>query len=249
MGKSRWNDSLIAVLAETYPVETTAYTAALLGMSETAVKNKAKKLGIVKVAKSRWMERAEHIRSHFQDKSFSEMAKELGISKMSVSRIAAKLGLKRTKEEIYRVSSRVRGEMIRRERRRVIFGLSPATRIKVVSNRARVRLRSRLKGIGYVVGQERNILYYTGNVERKERLECRGVKLGLRFLPFPGNELSVFIHYHITNNHAIRTNSIYSVYRLPSLLCGTDCDGHTESQGSAAGGTGQSYRGRDRHIG
>lgn len=158
MGKSRWNDSLIAVLAETYPVETTAYTAALLGMSETAVKNKAKKLGI---------------------------------SKMSVSRIAAKLGLKRTKEEIYRVSSRVRGEMIRRERRRVIFGLSPATRIKVVSNRARVRLRSRLKGIGYVVGQERNILYYTGNVERKERLECRGVKLGLHFLPFPGNELSV----------------------------------------------------------
>ena len=153
MGKSRWNDSLIAVLAETYPVETTAYTAALLGMSETAVKNKAKKLGIVKVAKSRWMERAEHIRSHFQDKSFSEMAKELGISKMSVSRIAVKLGLKRTKEEIYRVSSRVRGEMIRRERRRVIFGLSPATRIKVVSNRARVRLRSRLKGIGYVVGQ------------------------------------------------------------------------------------------------
>lgn len=119
------------------------------------------------------------------------MAKELGISKMSVSRIAVKLGLKRTKEEIYRVSSRVRGEMIRRERRRVIFGLSPATRIKVVSNRARVRLRSRLKGIGYVVGQERNILYYTGNVERKERLECRGVKLGLRFLPFPGNELSV----------------------------------------------------------
>ena len=44
MGKSRWNDSLIAVLAETYPVETTTYTAALLGMSETAVKNKAKKL-------------------------------------------------------------------------------------------------------------------------------------------------------------------------------------------------------------
>ena len=123
MGKSRWNDSLIAVLAETYPVETTTYTAALLGMSETAVKNKAKKLGIVKVAKSRWMERAEHIRSHFQDKSFSEMAKELGISKMSVSRIAAKIGLKRTKEEIYRVSSRVRGEMICRERRRVILAV------------------------------------------------------------------------------------------------------------------------------
>ena len=76
-----------------------------------------------------------------------------------------------------------------------------------------------------------------------------GCQAGTSLPAFPGKWIIRFIHYHITNNHAIRTNSIYSVYRLPSLLCGTDCDGHTESQGSAAGGTGQSYRGRDRHIG
>ena len=192
MGKNRWDERKTALLAETYPVETTAYTAGVVGMSETAVKNKARKMGIVKVAKSGWLERAEHIKSHFHEKSFSEMGRELGISKMSVSRIAAKLGLRRTKEQVYKVSSRIRCEMIRRERRRVIFGLDPVTRIKVVSNRARVRLRSRLKGIGYIVSEERNILYYTVSLVRKEHLEHRGTKLGLRFLPFPQDTTTLF---------------------------------------------------------
>ena len=49
---------MIAALCELYPVETTAYTAKVVGMSETAVKNKAKELGIVKIAKPLWMERA-----------------------------------------------------------------------------------------------------------------------------------------------------------------------------------------------
>lgn len=185
MRKSRWDERKTALLAETYPVETTAYTAGVVGMSETAVKNKAREMGIVKVVKSGWMERAEYIKSHFHEKSFSEMGRELGISKMSVGRIAAKLGLRRTKEQVCKVSSRVRSEMIRRERRHVIFGLDPVTRIKVVSNRARVRLRSRLKGIGYIVSEERNILYYTVSLVRKQHLENRGTKLGLRFLPFP----------------------------------------------------------------
>ena len=43
MGKNRWDERKTALLAETYPVETTAYTAGVVGMSETAVKNKARK--------------------------------------------------------------------------------------------------------------------------------------------------------------------------------------------------------------
>lgn len=191
MGRNRWNEENTALLVATYPVETTAYTANLLGLCETAVKEKARKLGIVKTVKSKWMERAEHIRSHFHEKSFSEMGRDLGISKMSVSRIAAKLGLKRTKEQVSRVSSRIRSEMIRRERRHVVFGLDPVTRIKVVSNRARVRLRSRLKSIGYIVGKERNIIYYAADLARRKHLEHRGAKLGLRFLPFPQNETTL----------------------------------------------------------
>lgn len=35
MGKNRWDERKTALLAETYPVETTAYTAGVVGMSET----------------------------------------------------------------------------------------------------------------------------------------------------------------------------------------------------------------------
>ena len=83
--------------------------------------------------------------------------------------------------------------MIHRERRRVIFGLEPVTRIKVVSNRARVRLRSQLKRKGYTVGGERNTLYYEEGFKRSERQEMRGIKLGLRFLPLSVMTVSTII--------------------------------------------------------
>ena len=79
MGKIKWNDRKIAVLYELYPVETTAYTAEVVGMSETAVKNKAKELGIVKIAKPLWMKRAAHISSHFHTDSFSGAACPSGL--------------------------------------------------------------------------------------------------------------------------------------------------------------------------
>ena len=193
MGKIKWNDRKIAVLYDLSPVETPAYTAEVVGMSETAVKNKAKELGIVKIAKPLWMKRAAHISSHFHTDSFSEMAKELGISKTSVSRIADRLGLKRSQTERYDITSRIRSDMIHRERRRVIFGLDPITQIKVVSNRARVRLRSLLKRKGYTVGCERNTLYYAEGTKRSERQEKRGMKLGLQFFPIRVMTISTII--------------------------------------------------------
>ena len=82
-------------------------------------------------------------------------------------------------------------DIMRRERRRVIFGLSPITRIKVVSNRARVRLRSWLKSKGYIAGEEYGILYYTDDLHRIQESELRGAKLGFRFLPYPSEETIV----------------------------------------------------------
>ena len=123
MKKNLWTEEMLRTLAELYPMETNAFTASVLQVGETAVKEKARELGLVKVVKSKWLNRAEHIRSHFEERSFTEIARELGITRHSVSRIAGKLGLKRSKPESYQVSSRVRMEMIRRERRRVIFGL------------------------------------------------------------------------------------------------------------------------------
>lgn len=39
---------MLAALVELYPVETTAYTAAVLNLSESTVKLKARELGLVK---------------------------------------------------------------------------------------------------------------------------------------------------------------------------------------------------------
>lgn len=156
MKKNLWTEEMLRTLAELYPMETNAFTASVLQVGETAVKEKAR---------------------------------ELGITRHSVSRIAGKLGLKRSKPESYQVSSRVRMEMIRRERRRVIFGLDPVTRIKVISHRAKVRLRSRLKSKGYVISGHKNVMYFTDHTQRKEKLENKATKLGLTFQPFPDDEV------------------------------------------------------------
>lgn len=183
-----WTDAMIAMLRELYPVQTSSYTASVLGVCENTVKNKARELGIEKFAKSSWLERAEYIRDHFYTKSFSEIGSVLGITKNSVSRIAGQLGLKRTGRETCEVKSRVRGELIKREKRRMIFGLDPLTRIKVVTNRPRIRLRSWLKARGYVVSDQRNVMYYPSDISRRMEHESRGKELGLRFLPLPDEE-------------------------------------------------------------
>lgn len=43
---NRWNEQMVSLLVELYPVETTAHTAAVLEMSVSAVKYKAKELGL-----------------------------------------------------------------------------------------------------------------------------------------------------------------------------------------------------------
>lgn len=160
-------------------------------MSMTAVKRKAKEMGLQKETKSCLAERAEYVRCHFQHSSLSEMAKKLNISRTTVMRIIEKLGFKRTKEQTFQVRSRIRAEIIRRERRHVLFGLAPVTRIKVVTNRTRIQIRAQLKSIGYIVDRASNTLYYTKQLERRSSLENRGIQQGLRFLPFPNEDTFV----------------------------------------------------------
>ena len=174
--RTNWTEQKIAVLIQLYPIETTPRTAEILGMCERAVKEK---------------EHAEYVRNHFAHRSYAEIGKELGISREYARRIAVRMGLKRTALEDFKVLSRIHSDMMRRERRRVIFGLSPITRIKVVSNRARVRLRSWLKSKGYIAGEEYGILYYTDDLHRIQESELRGAKLGFRFLPYPSEETLV----------------------------------------------------------
>ncbi len=171
--RTNWTEQKIALLIQLYPIETTPYTASVLDMCERAVKSKASQLGLKKTAKAKWLERVDYIRNHFGHRSYAEIGKELGVSRAYVRRLANHMGLQRTPTETFQVYSRIRSDMMRRERRRVIFGLSPITRIKVVSNRARVRLRSWLKSKGYISVEEYGILYYTDELNRIQESELR----------------------------------------------------------------------------
>ena len=201
--RTNWTEQKIAVLIQLYPIETTPRTAEVLGMCERAVKEKARSLGLKKAVKSRWMEHADYVRNHFTHRSYAEIGKELGISREYARRIAVRMGLKRTALEDFKVLSRIHSDIMRRERRRVIFGLSPITRIKVVSNRARVRLRSWLKSKGYIAGEEYGILYYTDDLHRIQESELRGAQTGL---PLPA--LSVRGNHCIVK-HPITTAMTY----------------------------------------
>ena len=193
----KWTKEMIDCLCELFPVESTAYTASVLGVSEGTVKKKASELGLTKYVKSKWLERAEYIRRHFNEQSFAEIGNALGISKWGVARIAAELGLKRNRAVNSSVASRVRVDTIKRERRRILFGLSPITRLKVVCNRPRIRLRSRMKSKGYIVSRGENTIYYTSDVIRNESQEQRGRALGLRILPLPIIETGTLLEHAI----------------------------------------------------
>lgn len=190
MAKMIWTEKALALLADLYPTETTLHTAELLGISERAVKNMAKQLGISKTTKANRQEWTDHVKEHFHEHSIRNMALDLGISRSTVSRIVTRLGLKRSREEIAEIQANARNGMIKREKRRALFGLDPITRIKVVTNRARIQLRCKLKSLGYIVGtgEEKNVMYYTDSLERRGVLETNGLKLGLDFRPYPAEE-------------------------------------------------------------
>ncbi|MCH5236502.1 MAG: DNA-binding protein [Muribaculaceae bacterium] len=115
--------------------------------------------------------------------SYSEMAKLLGISRRSVMRIAAQWNIIRTPEEISRIMSRSRKELLRKEKSRVIFGLEQKTRLKVFPNKERHKLKFLLKRKGYIVNQGSNRIYYPNERVRKYEYEIKGKSLGLKFYP------------------------------------------------------------------
>ncbi len=187
----KWNERHTAMLRELYPVETLERTAELIGFSRATVRQKAMRFGIEKAMRPEWLDKADVIRNNFDSHSYSELADMVGSSRTTVARIAAALGLKRTRKTNSGIRSRVRRELVRREKRRVIFGLDPVTRIKVVTNRARIRLRAEMKSAGYIVERAANILYFRSEDDRNMRKEQKASRHGLRFAPWPQEEESL----------------------------------------------------------
>lgn len=115
--------------------------------------------------------------------SFGDIAERLGISRRSVIRVAAQWNIYRTPEEITLLRSKGRINLIRKERRRITFGLDQKSRLKVVHNPERKKLRFLLKRKGYIVTPGDNKVYYPNEKVRKYEYEIKGKSLGLKFYP------------------------------------------------------------------
>lgn len=184
MKKTIWTDDSIAYLKENYPYTTDTAIAQHLCVNRKTVSLKAKELGLEKGIRPEWLDLAERVRELHDSHSNAEIAAITGISSRSVSRIVAVLGLRRTKKEEQSIRSRIRQDIMKREKRRVIFGLPPITRIKVVTNKPRIKMRHSLKKAGYLVIRGQNVMYYHPEMERDHSREDIGRKLGLRFEPW-----------------------------------------------------------------
>lgn len=184
MKKTIWTDDSIAYLKENYPYTTDTAIAQHLCVNRKTVSLKAKELGLEKGIRPEWLDLAERVRELHDSHSNAEIAAITGISSRSVSRIVAVLGLRRTKKEEQSIRSRIRQDIMKREKRRVIFGLPPITRIKVVTNKPRIKMRHSLKKAGYLVIRGQNVMYYHPDMERDHSREDIGRKLGLRFEPW-----------------------------------------------------------------
>lgn len=184
MKKTIWTDDSIAYLKENYPYTTDTAIAQHLCVNRKTVSLKAKELGLEKGIRPEWLDLAERVRDLLGSHSNAEIAAITGISSRSVSRIVAVLGLRRTKKEKQSIRSRIRQDIMKREKRRVIFGLPPITRIKVVTNKPRIKMRHSLKKAGYLVIRGQNVMYYHPDMERDHSREDIGRKLGLRFEPW-----------------------------------------------------------------
>lgn len=184
MKKTIWTDDSIAYLKENYPYTTDTAIAQHLCVNRKTVSLKAKELGLEKGIRPEWLDLAERVQELHDSHSNAEIAAITGISSRSVSRIVAVLGLRRTKKEEQSIRSRIRQDIMKREKRRVIFGLPPITRIKVVTNKPRIKMRHSLKKAGYLVIRGQNVMYYHPDMERDHSREDIGRKLGLRFEPW-----------------------------------------------------------------
>ena len=226
MRRINWTEAMLSRLAELYPVETTAHTAYMLQIGVTAVKEKARELGLEKLVKSRWLERAGHISRHFDNRSYAEMACDLGISRTTVSRMARKLELSRSKEMGYAMSSRVRREMVRRERRRAIFGLD-TPQSHLTPRQGQDSLPAESQGLHHRRTPEHTVLHRSHMPESPAGSQSRQIRTGL---PAFSRRQCTIIQCHITMQYGqiVFAFLIFTDIRKAQAAQNAEQENHTE---------------------
>ena len=180
-----WTPDHDDILKERFHTDCLHDIASHFGCTCSTVSNHARRLGLRKISPSgRNSDARSFVLIEYPNLSYQEMAERTGLHRETIRIIARELGLERTPEQLRKIRSRRRKELIQKERRRIIFGLDQKTNIKVVSNHQKIRLRGSLKRIGYIIGTDGHTFYYPG-LRRHPIKESNGRALGFTFLPLP----------------------------------------------------------------
>ena len=184
--RTLWTPDHDDILKERFHTDCLHDIATHIGCTCSTVSSHARRLGLRKISPSG---RNSDVRSfvliEYPNLSYQEMAERTGLHRETIRIIARELGLERTPEQLRKIRSRRRKELIQKERRRIIFGLDQKTNIKVVSNHQKIRLRGSLKRLGYILGTDGHTFYYYPGLRRHPIKESNGRALGFTFLLLP----------------------------------------------------------------
>ena len=184
--RTLWTPDHDDILKERFHTDCLHDIASHIGCTCSTVSNHARRLGLRKNSPSgRNSDARSFVLIEYPNLSYQEMAERTGLHRETIRIIARELGLERTPEQLRKIRSRRRKELIQKERRRIIFGLDQKTNIKVVSNHQKIRLRGSLKRLGYITGTDGHTFYYYPGLRRHPVKESNGRALGFTFLPLP----------------------------------------------------------------
>ena len=184
--RTLWTPDHDDILKERFHTDCLHDIASHIGCTCSTVSNHARRLGLRKISPSgRNSDARSFVLIEYPNLSYQEMAERTGLHRETIRIIARELGLERTPEQLRKIRSRRRRELIQKERRRIIFGLDQKTNIKVVSNHQKIRLRGSLKRLGYILGTDGHTFYYYPGLRRHPIKESNGRALGFTFLPLP----------------------------------------------------------------
>ena len=184
--RTLWTPDHDDILKERFHTDCLHDIASHIGCTCSTVSNHARRLGLRKISPSgRNSDARSFVLIEYPNLSYQKMAERTGLHRETIRIIARELGLERTPEQLRKIRSRRRKELIQKERRRIIFGLDQKTNIKVVSNHQKIRLRGSLKRLGYILGTDGHTFYYYPGLRRHPIKESNGRVLGFSFLPLP----------------------------------------------------------------
>lgn len=154
----------------------------VLEVPSSVIYKKVKRLGICKeIIKNDDVEKS--ILDLLNTHSYQDIANIIGVSKRTVLRVAKKYNFVKSKDVRKQLFTTKIKELRKSESRRVLFGLEQKSKLKVVTNKKKIKLRYSLKKRGYICDERGgSILKITGDTTRSTYLEKKGSVYGFQFL-------------------------------------------------------------------